>query len=74
MSQFSAHSNRHILPSSLSIVTSTISGSPGIDEGDEWPEDIEQVEADRKHIDRMTEWMNKYYEAVAEMEDLFDAE
>lgn len=46
----------------------------GIDEGDEWPEDIEQVEADRKHIDRMTEWMNKYYEAVEEMEDLFDAE
>ena len=46
----------------------------GIDEGDEWPEDIEQVEADREQIDRMSEWMNKYYEAVEEMEDLFDAE
>ena len=27
----------------------------GIDEGDEWPEDIEQVEADREQIDRMSE-------------------
>ena len=26
----------------------------GIDEGDEWPEDIEQVEADREQIDHVS--------------------
>ena len=39
--------------------------------GDEWPHDIEKAEADSEHIDKMTEWMNRYYEAVQEMEDKF---
>lgn len=43
-----------------------------IDEGDEWLGDIEQAEADREHVDRMTEWMNKYYEALEELEDMLE--
>ena len=46
----------------------------GIDVGDEWPHDIEKAEADSEHIDKMTEWMNRYYEAVQEMEEIFEEE
>ncbi len=42
--------------------------------GDEWPHDIEKAEADSEHIDKMTEWMNRYYEAVQEMEEIFEEE
>ena len=46
----------------------------GIDVGDEWPHDIEKAEADSEHIDKMTEWMNRYYEAVQDMEEIFEEE
>lgn len=46
----------------------------GIDVGDEWPHDIEKAETDSEHIDKMTEWMNRYYEAVQEMEEIFEEE
>lgn len=41
----------------------------GIDEGDEWPEDIDRVEEDQERINRMTDWMENYFEAVAEIEE-----
>lgn len=36
----------------------------GLDEGDEWPEDIEGEDSSRQD-----EWMENYYRAVEEMED-----
>jgi len=41
----------------------------GINEGDEWPEDIEQIERGEERISHMSDWMDNYYEALAEMEE-----
>ena len=41
----------------------------GIDEGDEWPENIDELNAkDEKYI-RMADWMDNYYEALSELEE-----
>lgn len=40
-----------------------------INEGDEWPEDIEAIDAESERLDNMSEWMNNYYEAIEELED-----
>lgn len=40
-----------------------------LDEGDEWPEDIEELtDEDEKSI-KQSEWMDKYYDALEELED-----
>lgn len=38
----------------------------GLDEGDEWPEDIEESD---DNTARQDEWMENYYRAVEEMEE-----
>ena len=40
----------------------------GIEEGDEWPEDIEAIEGEQERINRMADWMENYYEAMQELE------
>lgn len=40
-----------------------------IDEGDEWPEDIEEIEADQDRIGHMSDWMDNYFEAIAELDE-----
>lgn len=37
----------------------------GLDEGDEWPEDIDN-DAVTDRITRQSEWMDKYYRAIEE--------
>lgn len=39
-----------------------------LDEGDEWPEDIEAIDASGAMSDEMSQWMDNYYRAVEEME------
>lgn len=41
----------------------------GLDEGDEWPEDIETVDADDENAAIQNEWMDNYYKAIQEMEE-----
>lgn len=36
--------------------------------GDEWPEDIEAMEADQDRLNNMSAWMDNYYDALDEME------
>lgn len=38
--------------------------SMGIDEGDEWPEDIEEIEAEEMRLQNMSDWMDGYYDAL----------
>ena len=40
-----------------------------INEGDEWPEDIEAIDATQEHINNMSDWMEKYYNAIEEMDE-----
>lgn len=40
----------------------------GIDEGDEWPEDIDEVDPDTEKAERMAAWMNNYLDALEEMD------
>ncbi len=40
-----------------------------IDEGDEWPEDIEAIEADEERLNHMSDWMDNYYDAIEELEE-----
>lgn len=40
-----------------------------IDEGDEWPEDIEAIEESQDRLDNMADWMENYFEAVAELDE-----
>lgn len=35
-----------------------------IDEGDEWPEDIDEIEAQEARIKNMSDWADGYFEAV----------
>jgi len=41
-----------------------------IDEGDEWPEDIDQTDSDEIKFNKMSAWMDNYYDAVEEMDDI----
>lgn len=41
-----------------------------IDEGDEWPDDIESLEESEDCSNHMSDWMDKYYEALSELEEL----
>ena len=41
----------------------------GLDEGDEWPEDIEAVDVDDEKGAIKNEWMDNYYKAIQEMEE-----
>ena len=40
-----------------------------LDEGDEWPEDIEAIDASGAMSNEMSQWMDNYYRAVEEMEE-----
>lgn len=40
-----------------------------LDEGDEWPEDIEAIDSEGERFDRMSDWMENYYQALEEMEE-----
>lgn len=40
-----------------------------LDEGDEWPFDIEAFDEEDEKIIRQNEWMDGYFDAVEEMED-----
>lgn len=41
----------------------------GIDEGDEWPEDIDGPDEAAEKAMRMSAWMDNYMDAVREMEE-----
>lgn len=41
----------------------------GLDEGDEWPEDIEAVDVDDEKAAIQNEWMDNYYKAIQELEE-----
>lgn len=40
-----------------------------IDEGDEWPEDLDEEDADSDRIARMEECMENYFDSLAQLED-----
>ena len=40
-----------------------------LDDGDEWPEDVDELDLEAEHIDRQSDWMENYYRAVEEMEE-----
>ncbi len=40
----------------------------GLNEGDEWPEDIEEEESESLKAREQTEWMENYYHALQELE------
>lgn len=44
--------------------------SQGLDEGDEWPEDVEAIEAEMERVQNMNECMDAYYNALDEMEEI----
>lgn len=41
----------------------------GIEEGDEWPEDIGQPDEVSKKAERMSAWMDNYMDALREMDE-----
>ena len=41
----------------------------GIDEGDEWPEDLDEADKDSKKAEMMSAWMENYLDALGEMEE-----
>lgn len=41
----------------------------GLDEGDEWPEDIEALDAEDEKTANQNAWMENYYDAVQEMDE-----
>lgn len=41
----------------------------GIQEGDEWPEDIEEIDASSEKLNRMSKWMDNYFNALEELGD-----
>ena len=43
----------------------------GIEEGDEWPEDIDGPDPDSERAANMSAWMDNYMEALREMEEEF---
>ena len=43
--------------------------SQGIDEGDEWPEDIDEADQDSIKAKMMSAWMDNYMDALREMDE-----
>ena len=43
-----------------------------INEGDEWPEDIDAIDSELDSVNRMNCWMENYYQALEEMNDSTD--
>ena len=41
----------------------------GLDEGDEWPEDIDTEDPDSTKAKEQAEWMENYYNALQELEE-----
>ena len=41
----------------------------GLDEGDEWPEDIEGEDEEAVNAENQARWMENYYRALQEMEE-----
>ena len=41
----------------------------GLDEGDEWPEDIEAEDEEAVNAETQSKWMENYYRALQEMEE-----
>ena len=41
----------------------------GIDEGDEWPEDLDEADKDAKKAEMMSAWMENYLDALSEMDE-----
>lgn len=41
----------------------------GIDEGDEWPDDVDSIENESKRALNMADFMANYYSAVEEMDE-----
>jgi len=41
--------------------------SQDINEGDEWPDDLDEMDSEAEKAGKMSEWMEKYYEAVDEL-------
>lgn len=41
----------------------------GLDEGDEWPEDIEAEDEEAVNAENQARWMENYYRALQEMEE-----
>lgn len=41
----------------------------GLDEGDEWPEDIETEDEETVNAENQARWMENYYRALQEMEE-----
>ena len=41
----------------------------GLDEGDEWPEDIETEDEEAVNAENQARWMENYYRALQEMEE-----
>ena len=41
----------------------------GLDEGDEWPEDIEAEDEEAVNAETQSKWMENYYRAFQEMEE-----
>ena len=40
-----------------------------LNEGDEWPEDVDEPDLEAERIERQSDWMENYYRAVEEMEE-----
>ena len=40
----------------------------GIDEGDEWPEDLDEADKDSEKAEMMSAWMDNYMDALEEMD------
>lgn len=38
-----------------------------IEEGDEWPEDLDEADTDSKKAEMMSAWMDNYLDALREM-------
>ena len=41
----------------------------GIEEGDEWPEDLDEADKDAKKAEMMSAWMENYLDALSEMDE-----
>jgi hypothetical protein len=41
----------------------------GLEEGDEWPEDVEDEDSDDQMAAGQAEWMEGYYRAIQELEE-----
>ena len=41
----------------------------GLEEGDEWPEDLDEADKDAKKAEMMSAWMENYLDALSEMDE-----